>query len=287
VSIHPLSLVSPQAKIGRNVVIGPYSIVEADAEIGDGCELSSRVVVKSGVTLGPDNRVMEGTILGGPPQHTQMPEKIGWVQIGTGNTFRENCTVHRALHEGAATQIGDHNLLMVGTHVAHDCRVGNNIIFANNVLLAGHVTVEDRAFISGAVGVHQFCRIGRLAMLGGHARIVQDVPPFVMVDGISSCIVGLNLVGLRRSGLAPAEIAELKAAYRTIYRSGLKFTEILRQLQVRFPTGPASIYHTFMSQGKRGFAQERRMPPGATLKLRRPADDDESQVFERDRKAAG
>ncbi len=286
-SIHPLSLVSPQAKIGRNVVIGPYTIVEADVEIGDGCELSSGVVVKSGVTLGPDNRVMEGTVLGGPPQHTQMPAKIGRLLIGAGNTFRENCTVHRALHEGATTQIGDHNLLMVGTHVAHDCQVGNNIIFANNVLLAGHVTVEDRAFVSGAVGVHQFCRIGRLAMLGGHARVVQDVPPFVMVDGISSCIVGLNLVGLRRGGFAAAEIAELKAAYRLIYRSGLKFTEILRQLQMRFPTGPAADYHVFLSQGKRGFSQERRMPPGATLKLRRPADDEESQVYEQDRKAAG
>jgi len=287
VSIHPLSLVSPLAKVGRNVVIGPFSIVEADTEIGDGCELSCRVVIKSGVTLGPNNRVMEGTVLGGPPQHTQMPEKIGRVLIGTGNTFRENCTVHRALHEGKSTEIGDNNLLMVGTHVAHDCKVGNNIIFANNVLLAGHVTVEDRAFVSGAVGIHQFCRIGRLAMLGGHARVVQDVPPFVMVDGISSCIVGLNLVGLRRGGFAQEEIAELKAAYRTIYRSGLKFTEILRQLQLRFPTGPAAAYHPFLSQGTRGFSQERRMPPGATLKLRRPADDDDLHVFERDRKAAG
>ena len=124
-------------------------------------------------------------------------------------------------------------------------------------------------------------------MLGGHARIVQDVPPFVMVDGLSSCIVGLNLVGLRRGGFAAAEIAELKAAYRTIYRSGLKFNEILRQLQVRFPTGQAAAYHAFLSQGTPGFAQERRMPPGATLKLRRPSDDEERHVFEQRRKAAG
>jgi len=287
VNIHPLSLVNPQAKIGSNVVIGPYSIVEADSEIGDGCELSSGVVVKSGVTLGPGNRVMEGTVLGGLPQHAKMPEKIGRLSIGANNTFRENCTVHRALHEGATTTIGDNNLLMVGTHVAHDCRVGNNIIFANNVLLAGHVTVEDRAFISGAVGIHQFCRIGSLAMLGGHARVVQDVPPFVMVDGNTGCIVGLNLVGLRRGGFKPAEIGDLKAAYRLIYRSGLKFTEVVRQLQIRFPSGPAAAYHGFMSQGTRGFTQERRMPPGATLKLRRPADDEDSSALDRDRKAAG
>jgi UDP-N-acetylglucosamine acyltransferase len=147
--------------------------------------------------------------------------------------------------------------------------------------------VADRAFVSGAVGVHQFCRIGRLAMLGGHARVVQDVPPFVTVDGLSSCIVGLNLIGLRRAGFPPAEIAELKSAYRLIYRSGLKFTEILRQLQLRYPTGPAADYHVFLSQGTRGFSQERRMPPGATLKLRRPADDEESHGYGRDRKAAG
>jgi UDP-N-acetylglucosamine acyltransferase len=286
VSIHPLSLVSPQAKIGRHVVIGPYAIVESDVEIGDGCELASGVVVKSGVTMGTENRVMEGTVLGGPPQHVQMPTKIGRVAIGSGNVFRENCTVHRALHEGAVTTIGDQNLAMVGTHVAHDCHVGNNIIFANNSLLAGHVSVEDRAFVSGAVGIHQFCRIGRLAMLGGHARVVQDVPPFVTVDGISGCIVGLNLVGLRRNGFAAAEIADLKAAYRLIYRSGLKFTEILRQLQQRFSSGPAAAYYTFLSQGTRGFSQERRMPPGATLKLRR-VDDEEPQQFGQDRKAAG
>ena len=114
---------------------------------------------------------------------------------------------------------------MVCAHVAHDCHVGNNVIFANNTLLAGHVVVEDRAFLSGAVGVHQFCRIGRLAMIGGHARVVQDVPPYLMIDGISGCIVGLNLVGLRRNGFVAEEIAELKAAYRLIYRSGLKWSE--------------------------------------------------------------
>jgi UDP-N-acetylglucosamine acyltransferase len=286
VSIHPLSLVSPQATLGRNVVIGPYSIVEADVEIGDGCQLASGVVVKSGVTLGPENRVMEGTVLGGPPQHVQMPTKIGRLSIGRGNVFRENCTVHRALHEGAATTIGDSNLLMVGTHIAHDCKIGNNIIFANNVLLAGHVTVEDRAFVSGAVGVHQFCRVGRLAMVGGHARVVQDVPPFVTVDGTTGCIVGLNLIGLRRGGYAASEIAELKSAYRLIYRSGLKFEDMLRELQARYTSGPAAAFSPFLSQGKRGFVQERRMPPGATLKLRR-VDEDEQQAFERDRKAAG
>ncbi len=170
--------------------------------------------------------------------------------------------------------------------MAHDCQVGNNIIFANNTLLAGHVAVEDRAFLSGAVGVHQFCRVGRLAMIGGHARVVQDVPPYVMVDGLSGCIVGLNLVGLRRNGFVAEEIADLKAAYRLIYRSGLPWNEILRELQTRYSHGPAAEFHTFLSQGKRGFVQERRMPPTATLKIRRPTDD-EDQADQAQKKAAG
>ena len=285
-NIHPLAVVSPQAKLGPNVAIGPFTIVEADVEIGDNCELASGVVVKSGTRLGTGNRILEGSVIGGQPQNTRMPEKLGGVVVGTNNTIREHCTIHRSLHAGTVTTVGDDNMLMVGAHVAHDCRVGNNIIIANNTLLGGHVVVEDRAFLSGAVGVHQFCRIGRLAMVGGHARVVQDVPPFVMVDGISGCIVGLNLVGLRRNGFTSQEIVELKAAYRLIYRSGLAWTEILEQLRVLYPAGPAGAFHAFLSQGKRGFMQERRMPPTATLKLRRPADEDRQSGFGQS-KAAG
>ena len=276
--IHPQAVVSPQAQLGQNVSIGPFCVVEADVIIGEGCELASGAVIKSGTTLGPQNRVFECAVIGGFPQHVRMPDRVGRVKIGTGNTIRENCTIHRALQEGATTTVGDNNLLMVGTHVAHDCRVGNNTIFANNALLGGHVSVDDRAFVSGAVGVHQFCRIGRLAMVGGHARVVQDVPPFVMVDGASGYIVGLNLVGLRRNGLSPHDVAQLKLAYRVIYRSGLKWAAILEQLKTQFAEGPAAEFHKFLTQGTRGFVQERRMPPGATLKLRRATDDEDHQL---------
>jgi UDP-N-acetylglucosamine acyltransferase len=274
VNIHPQALVSPQATLGQNVTVGPFSIIEPDVVIGDNCTLASRVVIKNGTTMSDNNTVYEGSVLGGFPQHTRMPERLGRVMIGTNNTFRENCTVHRALHEGTVTKIGNHNLLMVGAHVAHDCSVGDNTIFANNVLLGGFVTVGDRAFVSGAVGVHQFCRIGRLAMIGGCARVVQDVPPYVMVDGHSGLIVGLNLVGLRRNGYGPEEIAQLKSAYRLIYRRGLRWVDVLEQLREEFDSGPAADFHPFLSQGTRGFVQERRMPPSATLKLRRAADDE-------------
>lgn len=271
-NIHPQAIVSRHAQIGSDVSIGPFCIIEPEVVIGAGCSLGAGVVVKNGTTLGANNRVLEGAVLGGMPQHARMPDRIGKLVVGCDNTIREFVTLHRALHEGVATEIGNNNLLMVGAHVGHDCHVGSNTIVANNALLGGHVVVEDRAYVSGAVAVHQFCRIGRLAMVGGHARVVQDVPPYVMVDGLSGHIVGLNLVGLRRNGFLAEEVAELKAAYRVIYRSGLKWTDVLTELQSRFAEGAAAHFHTFLAQGTRGFVQERRLPPGSTLKLHRAAE---------------
>ncbi len=273
-NIHAQAVVSPHATLGHDITIGPFCVVEEDVSIGDHCTLASRAVVKNGTTLGSHNVICEGAVIGGPPQHTKNSDRLGRVEIGSTNVIRENVTIHRALQEGSVTKVGDHNLLMVGSHIAHDCTVGNNIILANNVLLGGFVTVGDRAFLAGAVAVHQFCRIGRLVMLGGCARVVQDVPPFVTIDGQSGMVVGLNLVGLRRSGFATAEIAQLKNAYRLIYRRGLRWVEVLEQLKAEFSTGPAADFHPFFSQGTRGFVQERRTPPKATLKLRRVTDDD-------------
>jgi UDP-N-acetylglucosamine acyltransferase len=274
VHIHPTALVSPQAHIGSGVSIGPFSIIEPEVVIEDNCQLAARVVVKTGTTLGANNIVHEGTVLGGYPQHTRMPERLGTIRIGASNTFRENCTVHRALNEGAVTNVGSNSLFMVGAHIAHDCQVSDNVILANNALLGGFVTVGDRAFISGAVAVHQFCRIGRLAMVGGCARVVQDIPPYVMVDGRGGLIVGLNLVGLRRNGYTATDVSQLKAAYRVIYRQGLPWKEVLETLKQQFTSGPAADFQPFLSQGTRGFVQERRMPPNATIKLRTATDEE-------------
>lgn len=266
--IHPLAVVHPTARIGRDVVVGPYAVVEHDVTIGDGCVLESHVVVKEGTTLGADNHVSEGAILGGLPQHLHMPERVGRVVVGSHNTIREHCTIHRALHADDATRVGDHNLLMVGVHIAHDCLVGSHTIFANNAMLAGHVLVEDRAYVSGNVAVHQFCRIGGYAMVGGLARVIKDVPPFVTIDGGSGYVVGLNLVGLRRNGFSGEQIAELKAAYRVIYRSGLKWQEIIDRLHAEFAAGPAAHFAEFFEGGKRGIVPERRTPPSTTPTLR-------------------
>ncbi len=267
-SIHPSAVVSSSAQIGPNVQIGPFCVVESDVTIGPGCVLESRVVVKETTTLGADNHVFDGAVLGGLPQHVHVPEQPGRVTIGLGNTIRENVTVHRSLYSDHTTTVGDHCLLMVGVHVAHDCRVGNNVIVANNAMLAGHVHVDDRAYVSGAAGIHQFCRVGSFAMIGGQAHLVQDVPPYVTVDGLSSLVVGLNKIGLRRAGHNQAAIQELMAAYRVIYRSGLRWAEILEQLRTQFPTGPAALFYEFLSTTARGIVSERRAPPGATIKLR-------------------
>ena len=266
-SVHPLAVVSPQATIGPDVSVGPFSVVESGAAIGPRCILESHVVIKAGTTLGADNHVSEGAVLGGLPQHVHMPDSPGGVVIGSGNTIRENVTVHRAMEADKLTVIGDNNLLMVGSHVAHDCRLGNHTIITNNVMLAGHVRVEDRAYMSGAAAVHQFCRVGMLAMVGGQAHLVKDVPPFVTVDGLSSLVVGLNQVGLRRAGFRLEAVRQLKAAYRVIYRSGLAWAEVLKRLKAEFPEGPAAQFHGFLSTTKRGIVPERRGPVGATIKL--------------------
>jgi len=281
------SAVSPEARIGRDVQIGPFCVIEPDVTLGDGCILERRGVIKSGTTLGPNNHVFEGSVLGGLPQHVHIPESPGRVVIGAGNTIRENVTIHRALDSDEATVIGDNNLLMVNTHVAHDCRLGNNTIFANNAMIAGHVTVGDRAYMSGAAAAHQFCRIGSLAMVGGQAHIVKDVPPFVTVDGLSSLVVGLNQIGLRRAGFSVDDIRRLKEAYRVIYRSGLTWNEILAKLRVEFAEGPAALFYQFLSTTTRGILCERRPPPGATIRINTERPATESEEMPRLRARAG
>lgn len=266
-AIHPLAIVHPGARLGCDVEIGPYVIIESEVSIGDHCRIDAFAVIKEGVTLGSNNHVFERATIGGLPQHLHMPERVGQVVIGSHNTIRESVTIHRALHEGDATLVGDRNLLMVGVHVAHDCQVASDTIFANNAMLGGHVVVEDRAYISGNVAVHQFCRVGRLTMLGGLARVIKDVPPYVTIDGTSGYVVGLNTIGLRRNGYTSQEISQLKAAYRLIYRSGLKWQQIVGRLQTQFSVGPAASFGEFMNHVTRGIVAERRLPPGAAIKL--------------------
>ena len=274
--IHPYAVVNASAQIGQNVEIGAFCVIEENVFISDGCSLASHVVVKAGTRLGPDNRVYEHAVLGGLPQHASPKEAPGELEIGARNTIREFVTMHRSLHLQGVTRIGCDNLFMAGAHVGHDSNVGSRVILTNNVLLAGHVTVEDRANLSGGAAVHQFCRIGRLAMIGGHARIKKDVPPFVMVDDATSMSVGLNFVGLRRNGFTSEHIQQLKDAYRLIFRRGLPWSEVVPALKQEFSAEPAAELHRFLSGGTRGFTPERRVPANATVRLHREEDEDQS-----------
>lgn len=265
--IHPSAIVDPSALLGREVEVGPFAIVEAGAEVGDRCRIGARSVVKEGVAMGCDNRLEEGVVLGGLPQHASPPGPPGRVVIGDRNLFRENVTVHRAMTLNAVTRLGSDCMLMVAAHVAHDCVVEDRVILTNNVMLGGHVTVGERAFLGGGCAVHQHCRVGRIAMVGGMARVTQDVLPFVMIDGASNAVVGLNRVGLRRAGMTRDEMAAVKEAYRIVYRSGESFARRLELLTERFPGGPASEFEPFLRDTSRGFARERRSPPGGTIRV--------------------
>ncbi len=260
--IHPLASVSPKAKLAADVEIGPFCVIESDVSIGAGCRLEGRVSVKSGTILGENNLLAEGSTVGGRPQHTAANAHCGRLVIGNGNTFRENVTVHRAMKESEATTIGNNNFLMVNAHVAHDCRIGDNSVLVNNVMLGGHVEIGSRVILGGAAGVHQFCRVGSMAMVGGQAHVIQDVPPFVTVDGLTSRIVGLNLIGLRRNGCSSEEIKQLKSLYRILYRSGKTWKDILQSLNAEFTDGLPGEFTRFLQSTKRGIVSERRSGSG-------------------------
>ena len=277
-NIHPQAIVSPQVKLGADVEIGPFCVIEDEVCIGDGCRLEAHVTIKQGTILGQENYICSGTVIGGMPQHTAAGGRCGQVVIGDKNTFRENVTIHRAMKECDATAIGNENYLMVNAHVAHDCKVGNNNVIVNNVMLGGHVQIGNRVNLGGGTAVHQFCRVGSLAMAGGQAHIIQDVPPFVTVDGLTSRIVGLNQIGLRRNGRNTEEIKTLKEVYRLVFRSGLPWKQIIQKLEAEYAIGPGAEMTQFLLSTKRGIVSERRSAGRNPLRLieARDGGDDEN-----------
>lgn len=260
-SVHPQALVHPQTDIAADVEIGPFCVVEAGVTIGAGCRLEPRVSIKQGTVIGDNNLFFEGCVIGGMPQHLAAHAIEGNVEIGAGNTFRENVTVHRSMNADTATFIGDNNFLMVNVHIAHDCRVGNHNVLVNNTMVGGHVSIGDRVNIGGGTGIHQFCRIGSYSMVGGMSVVTQDVPPYVLIDGRTSRVVGLNLVGLRRAGLGADEIKLLKEAYQVIYHRDLLWRDVLKTLEDKASeTGSKHMLEMsrFLSTTGRGIISERR-----------------------------
>jgi len=250
--IHPTALVHPDVDLPDDVRLGPYAVVESDVRIGRGTEVRAHAVLKRYTTLGEDNQVHEGAVLGGEPQDVSFDGGASSLRIGDRNRIREGVTIHRA-GAGRETVVGSDCFLMAYVHVAHDDRLGDGVIVANNVALAGHVEIGDRAFLSGGVVVHQFCRIGRLAMIGGNSKIVQDCLPFVITDGAPGRARGLNLVGLRRAGVAASQVRALKEGYRLLLRSSLPLPAALaRMTAVADPL--VDEMAAFARSAKRGFA---------------------------------
>src|SRR6266566_8324832 len=228
---YPSSVVSERATVAEDVCIGPYAVIEDDVEIGDGCQIGAHAVIKRFTSMGTRNRIFDHAVVGGEPQDVKFASERSRLVIGNDNTIREFCTLHRASGEGQATRIGSRNFLMVGVHIAHNCDVGDDNIFANDVALAGHIMVEDHVFLSNNVGAHQFVRMGRYAMVGGKSKIVQDVLPFFMTDGNPPWVRGVNSVGLRRAQFLKEERRALKNSYKLLLRTGNSLDDALTALE--------------------------------------------------------
>lgn len=257
-SIHPTAVISPRSEIASNARIGPYVVIEDDVVIGEECEIASHVVIKQFTKLGRANRVFEHAVLGGLPQDVKFKGESSRLVIGDDNLIRERATLHRASGEGQATLIGSRNFLMIGVHIAHNCVIGDDNVFANEVALAGHITVEDHVFLSNDVGAHQFVRMGRYAMVGGKSKIVQDVLPFFVTDGNPSRVRALNSVGLRRAGFSTEARHALKNAYRILFRKGLALEEALLELAA---LNDSDVDHliNFIRGSRRGFSRAERI----------------------------
>ena len=216
-SIHSTVVINEHAAIGKDCEIGPYCVIGENVKIGDGCQLHSHVVIDGHTEIGDGNCFYPFASIGLRTQDLKWNGGSAWTLIGNNNTFREYATIHSATGEGDCTEVGNDNNFLAYAHVAHDTVVGNHCILSNAVTLAGHVTVEDHVILSGLAGVHQFCRVGAHSMIGGCAKIVQDVPPYTIADGHPAQLRGLNLIGLQRRGFTEEDIRALKTAYKTLF----------------------------------------------------------------------
>jgi UDP-N-acetylglucosamine acyltransferase len=250
VKIHPAAIIDAGAQLGAEVEIGAYSVIGAGAVIGEKCKLQTHVVIEGSVRMGAGNFVGHGAIIGAAPQDLSFdPKTQSSVEIGEGNVIREYCTIHRGSTEGSATILGDGNFLMVGTHLGHNCTLGNGVVVANDCLLAGHVRIDDRAFVGGGSRFHQGIRMGRLVMAEG--RFTQNLPPFL--SAAKNQVYGLNVVGLRRADFSAAERDEIKRAFKLLYRSGLNTKQAVEKAaETEFGPIGREFFDFVANAGKRG-----------------------------------
>jgi len=240
--IHPQAVVEPGAEIGEDVEIGPFCYVEAGAVIGARTVLHSHATVRGGTTLGTDNYVGQGSVLGGDPQDRKYNGEPTFLEIGDHNIFREYVTIHRATGEGKTTTVGNHCYLMAYCHLGHNVTVHDWVTMANSSGVSGHVTIEEYANIGGMVGLHQFVRIGKVSMVGGYTKITRDVPPFMLIDGANEEVRDINAVGLRRQGVTSEARLGLHKACKLLFKSQLGLTNALETVRREVPSSPELEY---------------------------------------------
>ena len=233
--IHPSAVISPEAALAEDVRVGPYAVIDGAVSIGPGTVIHSHAHLIGSLTIGANNDIGSGAVLGGNPQHLAYKGEPTTIEIGDGNIFREHVTIHRGMPVGAGpgtgiTRVGNRNFFMAGSHAAHDCVVGNDCIFANGAALGGHVEVGDRALISGNSAVHQFCRVGRLALLSGASASSKDMPPFWVMQDVN-CVRGVNTIGMRRAGMVSSEIQAVRRAFALIYKDRLPIPVALMRME--------------------------------------------------------
>ncbi len=253
-AIHPTAIVSPKADLDPSVEVGPYAIIEESVRIGAGTRVMAHAFLTGHTEIGRDNQIHMGAVIGHEPQDVKFkPSTRSFLRIGDRNIFREYSTVHRASDPESATIIGNDCFLMATAHVGHNCVIGNQVIICNGALVAGYAHVGDRAFLSGCVLIHQFTHVGRLAMFSGGARVSMDVPPFTLAAERNE-VHALNMVGLKRAGLSPAAIAELKKLFKLFYHSGLNGTQALAEAsrEVGFATAEAREFIDFVRRSPNG-----------------------------------
>ena len=254
VQVHSTALVDKRARLGAGVTVGPYTIIDGDVEVGDGTTIGAHNVITGHTKIGRDNRIFHFCSIGEANQDKKYRGEPTRVEIGDRNTFREYCSVNRGTVGGhSLTRVGDDNFVMAYCHIAHDCEVGNQTVFANNATLAGHVSIGDWAILGGFVGVHQFVKVGAHVMLGISAVITQDVPPYLLVAGNPAAPHGINARGLSRRGFSPEAITGLKRAYKTLYREGLALAEATRRLEEQAAQVPeVRAFVDFIAASERG-----------------------------------
>ncbi len=255
--IHPTAVIEDGAILDEGVSVGPFCVIGKSVKVGRGTRLIASVIIEGDTEIGEDCTVFPFACLGLPPQDKKYKGEKTSVKIGRGNIIRESVTVHRASLGGdGVTSIGDNNFLMAYAHIAHDCKLGSNIVMANVATLAGHVRVEDYAVIGGMTAVHQHARIGAYAMVGGFSGIAQDIPPFMMASGARAKLFGVNTVGLKKNGFSDEKINELKRAYKILFREKLTLTDAIKKVQEQLPyTEDIKHLIDFIKANKRGICR--------------------------------